>query len=114
MTPKSWQKYHKRGIFTVKQLSYLYRPKRRRRNKKKTFSRHKPELQALAIRTGKIYLQDIPILLRHEMEIFLDIEGIPDQNFYYLIGLLICIKGKVNFYSFWADNIEEEEKICVD
>lgn len=111
MTPKSWQKYHKRGIFTVKQLSYLYRPKRRRRNKKKTFSRHKPELQALAIRTGKIYLQDTPILLRHEVEIFLDIEGIPDQNFYYLIGLLICIRGKVNFYSFWADNIEEEEKI---
>lgn len=28
MTAKSWQRYHKRGIFTIKQLSYLYKPKR--------------------------------------------------------------------------------------
>ena len=111
MTAKSWQKYQKRGIFTIKQLSYLYKPKRRRKNQKKTFSRHKPELQALAIRTGKIYLQDIPLLVRQEVEIFLDIEGVPDQKFYYLIGLLICVKGEISYYSFWADNLKEEEKI---
>ena len=111
MTTKSWHKYHKRGIFTIKQLSYLYKPQRQRKNQKKTFSRHKPELQALAIRTGKIYLQDIPILVRQEVEIFLDIEGIPDQKFYYLIGLLILVRGQVNYTSFWADNLEEEEKI---
>ena len=112
MTAKSWQRYHKRGIFTIKQLSYLYKPKRRRKNQKKTFSRHKPELQALAIRTGKIYLQDIPLLVRQDVEIFLDIEGVRDQKFYYLIGLLICVKGEINYYSFWADNIKEEEKVC--
>ena len=106
ITAKSLQKYHRRGIFTIKQLSYLYKPKRRRKNQKKTVSRHKPELQALAIRTGKIYLQDIPIIVKQEVEIFLDIEGIPDQNFYYLIGLLVCDKGKVSYFSFWADNLE--------
>ena len=113
MTAKSWQKYHRRGIFTIKQLSYLYKPKRRRKNQKKTFSRHKSELQALAIRTEKIYLQDIPVLVRQEVEIFLDIEGVPDQKFYYLIGLLIYIKGEISYYSFWADNLKEEEKICL-
>ncbi|MGK7899589.1 MAG: TM0106 family RecB-like putative nuclease [Xenococcus sp. (in: cyanobacteria)] len=111
MTAKSWQKYHKRGIFTVKQLSYLYRPKKRRKNPKNTFSRHKPELQALAIRTGKIYLQHTPVLIRQKVEIFLDIEGIPDQKFYYLIGLLICVRGQVSYTSFWADNVEQEEEI---
>ena len=70
MTAKSWQKYHRRGFFTIKQLSYLYKPKKRKRKPKNTFSRHKPEIQALAIRTGKIYLQDIPLLLRQEVEIF--------------------------------------------
>ena len=111
MTAKSWHKYHRRGIFTIQQLSYLYRPKRQSKNKKKTVSRHKPELQALSIRTGKIYLQDIPILVRQKVEIFLDIEGIPDQNFYYLIGLLILVRGQVSCFSFWADDLKEEEKI---
>ncbi len=111
MTEKSWQKYHKKGIFTVKQLSYLYRPKKRRKNPKNTFSRHKPELQALAIRTGKIYLQHTPVLIRQKVEIFLDIEGIPDQKFYYLIGLLICVIGQVSYTYFWADNVEQEEEI---
>jgi predicted RecB family nuclease len=28
ITAKSWQKYHRRGILTIKQLSYLYKPKK--------------------------------------------------------------------------------------
>ena len=31
MTPKTIRRYHKKGIFTVTQLSYLFRPRRRRR-----------------------------------------------------------------------------------
>lgn len=111
ITAKSWQKYHKRGILTIKQLSYLYKPKKQKRNKKNTFSSHKPEIQALAIRTGKIYLQDIPLLSRQEVEIFLDIEGIPDEKIYYLIGVLIFIRGQVNYTCFWADNRDEEDII---
>jgi predicted RecB family nuclease len=111
ITAKSWQKYHRRGILTIKQLSYLYKPKKQKRNKKNTFSGHKPEIQALAIRTGKIYLQDIPLLSRQEVEIFLDIEGIPDEKIYYLIGVLIFIRGQVNYTCFWADNRDEEDII---
>ena len=90
-TPKAVQKYEKKGIFTVKQLSYLYKPRRRKkrtRNPPKPI--YKPELQALAIRTGKIYLNELPELSRQPVELFLDIEGIPDQQLYYLIGLLVC------------------------
>ena len=48
-----------------------------------------PELQALALCTGKTYLHQLPQLSRQPIEVFLDIEGIPDRDFYYLIGLLV-------------------------
>lgn len=113
MTAKVIQKYHKKGIFTVRQLSYLFKPRKRRKSTKNSHLQHKPELQALAIRTEKIYLQELPKLARYQTEIFLDIEGIPDQNFYYLIGLLICEETKTEFHSFWADSIFNEEQLWI-
>ena len=91
LTPKNIQKYHDKGIFTVKQLSYLFRPRKqsKRSKKSKIPLRYRPELQALAIRTEKIYIQELPKISKNEVELFLDIEGIPDQDFYYLIGLLV-------------------------
>ncbi|WP_017313984.1 IS66 family transposase [Mastigocladopsis repens] len=112
VTPKVIQRYEKKGIFTVKQLSYLFKPqKRKKRNKNQFDNTYKLELKALAIRTGKIYLQDLPAICRQTTELFLDIEGVPDQNFYYLIGLLVCQSNTTNFYSFWANTVEEEKQI---
>ena len=111
MTPKSLQRYHKKGIFTVKQLSYTFKPRRNRKQTKKTTISHKLELQALAIRTNKIYIQQLPALSRRPVELFLDIEGIPDQNYYYLFGLLVFEKGDCSYYSFWADHKLDEERI---
>jgi predicted RecB family nuclease len=88
MTPKLIKRYHDKGIFTLKQLSFLFRPRRSRKRKRKPKEIYKLELQALAIRTGKIYLQGVPELARRQTELFLDIEGLPDQGFHYLIGLL--------------------------
>src|SRR5579871_4219785 len=111
MTPKAIQSYHKKGIFTVKQLSYLFQPRRSRKPTKKIHIRHRLELQALAIRTNKIYLQELPILSRQWVELFLDIEGIPDQRSYYLIGLLVSENGKCSYYPFWGETAEDQEKI---
>ena len=113
MSLKDIQKYQKKGIFTINQLSYLYRPrkKRKRRGKTKILLRYQPELQALAIRTEKIYIQEFPELSRHEVQLFLDIEGVPDQNFYYLIGLLVVSGDEQLSYSFWADSINNEQQI---
>src|SRR5712692_4569257 len=36
MTPKIMRQYHKKGIFTVKQLSYVFKPRRSRKQTKKT------------------------------------------------------------------------------
>jgi len=62
VTRKIVAKYEKKGIFTVKQLSYLYKPRKHPARRARRLS-HQYELQALALRTGNIYLhepRDIP------------------------------------------------------
>ncbi len=113
LTPKSIQKYHDKGIFTVKQLSYLFRPRKQSKRSKKLRIplRYRSELQALAIRNEKIYIQELPKISKNEVELFLDIEGIPDQDFYYLIGLLVSNGKEKLHYFFWANSKKDEKKI---
>jgi predicted RecB family nuclease len=111
MTPKIMQRYHKKGIFTVEQLSYTFKPRRSKKQTKKTTIVHKLELQALAIRTNKIYIQELPVLTRSSVELFLDIEGIPDQNCYYLFGLLVYENGDCSYHPFWGATAQDEEGI---
>jgi predicted RecB family nuclease len=107
MTPKLMRKYHDKGIFTVRQLSHIYKP-RRSRKKAGRQVRHSLELQALAIRTGKIHVEHLPELPRSPVELFLDIEGVPDRDVYYLAGLLVCRGGKADYESFWSDDATGE------
>jgi len=48
------------------------------------------------------------------VELFLDIEGIPDQNFHYLIGLLVNEPGKSIYHPFWANTPEDESRIWAE
>src|SRR5215475_15564458 len=65
MTARMMRQYEKKGIFTVKQLSYLFKPRKpKKRSRKPPPVTHKVELQALAIREKKIYLQELPTLSR--------------------------------------------------
>ena len=107
MTPKLMRKYHDKGIFTVRQLSHIYKP-RRSRKKAKRQVRHSLELQALAIRTGKVHVEHLPELPRGPVELFLDLEGVPDRDAYYLAGLLVCRGGEAEYESFWADDAAGE------
>lgn len=112
MTPKAIRQYEKKGIFTVKQLSYLFKPrKRKKRAKNPPPITHNIELQALAIRTNKIYVQELPILTRQKTELYLDIEGLPDLDLQYLIGVLICKGNSDSYHSFWANSIENESEM---
>lgn len=111
VTPKVIRQYERKGIFTVKQLSYLFKPrKRKKRAKNPPAITHSVELQALAIRTNKIYLKELPNVKRQQTELYLDIEGIPDENSQYLFGLLVCQCDEVTYHSFWADTIDDEEE----
>ena len=107
MTMKLMRKHHDKGIFTIKQLSHVYKP-RRSRKKAKRQVRHSLELQALAIRTGKVHVAHLPEVTRASAELFVDLEGVPDRDDYYLAGLLVC-KGRVAGYEpFWADDKKGE------
>jgi predicted RecB family nuclease len=107
MTPKLMRKYHDKGIFTVKQLSHLFKARRSRKKGKRPV-RHSLELQALAIRTGKIHFEHLPDPPRGPVELVVDLEGVPDRDSYYLAGLLVCRGSEAEYLSFWADDAAGE------
>lgn len=111
VTAKQIGKLEKKGIFTVKQLSFTYKPRRKGKRTKNPPLIFKSELQALAIRTEKTYIQKLPDLERKTTEIFLDIEGLPDDGFYYLFGCLITENDHQIYQQFWADTPQDEETI---
>jgi predicted RecB family nuclease len=109
VTARVMRQYEKKGIFTVKQLSYLFKPRKRKKGGRKPPPvTHKVELQALAIREKKIYLQELPTLSRQSVELFVDMEGVPDRGRYYLIGLLVCQGDTTEHHAFWADSDQDE------
>ena len=71
----------------------------------------KLELQAMALRTGKIYVNQSPCIPESPTEIFLDMEGIPDRGTTYLIGAIVSKNGKDDCVSFWADSFYDELNI---
>ncbi|MFQ5786711.1 MAG: TM0106 family RecB-like putative nuclease [Thermodesulfobacteriota bacterium] len=111
---KEIEKYNKRGIFTVNQLSYMFRPRKIKKRKENYVKPHSFPLQAWAIRAQQIYVYETPRMPKSKLEIFFDIEGIPDEEFQYLIGLLIKENDQVNHYFFWASNKDEELIIFQD
>jgi predicted RecB family nuclease len=110
LKPKEIQQKNSRGIFSVKQLSYTFRPKKNPYRKRKFL----PELKALAIREGKTFIQEIPIVPTSPNTVFLDIEGIPNRDFYYLIGAIVKTDDAETNYSFWANDESEEQKIFIE
>jgi len=42
---------------------------------------------------------------------FLDVESLPDRDFYYLVGIRIEVDGRPTHYSFWADSLSDERTI---
>ncbi len=111
MTLKERNKFHEKGIFSITQLSYTYRPRRQKSlipTKKKI---HSHSLKALAIRENKVHVVDKPDLAIAGNPVYIDVEGIPDQDFYYLIGLRYGLGDYIKSSSFWADDVGQEGTI---
>ena len=68
-------------------------------------------LQALAIRDRTVYVLGKPELPASPIEIFLDVEGKPDEQFVYLIGAIVRRGEKEERHSFGADGKDEERRI---
>ena len=111
MSEEERKKFNGKGIFTITQLSYTFRPRRKPRFLAGKRERYHHSLKALAIREGKIHIVGSPIMKIEGTPVYLDVEGLPDQSFYYLIGIRAKTPERVMRYSFWADNPDEEERI---
>lgn len=111
MSEKERKKLHAKGIFTVTQLSYTFRPRRRSKRTRNKKERHHHALKALAIREKKIHVIGSPELKIEGTPVFLDVEGLPDLDFYYLIGVRIGGGDSAVQHSLWADAVNDEATI---
>ncbi len=107
ISPKEIEAQNKKGIFTVTQYSYTFRPR-------KKFRKAYPfNLRALALREKKLHLYGTPAIPIAGVKIYLDVEGDPDRDFYYLIGVVIVENGIEKRHSFWVDSEAEEGAACL-
>jgi predicted RecB family nuclease len=101
------------GIFTVTQLAYTFRPRRTRKNLKPD-TRPQYPLKALALREKKTYVIDPPIFPSTPIEVFVDFEGMPDERFVYLAGIMVLQDGSERRESLWADSPGEADSLMQD
>jgi predicted RecB family nuclease len=73
MTAKERQKLNGKGIFTVTQLSYTFRPRRRPAFGGSDAARHEPALKALAIRKNRPHVVGSPDFNLSEGAVYLDV-----------------------------------------
>jgi predicted RecB family nuclease len=111
MRDKERRKLRNKGIFTVTQLSYTFRPRRRPKKQRDKREKYHHSLKALAIREKKIHLVGSPEFKLEGTPVYLDVEGLPDQDFYYLIGLRIASGTSAIQHTLWADCVQDEGKI---
>ncbi len=109
MSEKERKKLNGKGIFTVTQLSYTFRPRRRSKRLVAKPEKYHHSLKALAIREQKIHIVGNPQLRIEGTPMFFDVEGLPDRDSYYLIGVRFKTSEGIIQHSLWADRAEEEK-----
>ena len=75
MKRRNARNYRSKGIFTVTQLSYTFRPRRRPKKLRDKREKYHHSLKALAIREKKIYVVGSPELKIEGTPVYLDVEG---------------------------------------
>jgi predicted RecB family nuclease len=111
MSEQEIRRQNGKGIFTVTQFSYTFRPRRRNRRVKAKAFPHSFALQALAVREDKVYVRGPLSLPSPSTTVYLDMEGVPDRDFHYLVGMVVVENGNETRYSFWAD--QETDQVAM-
>ena len=114
LKPKDIVKLGQKGIFSITQLSYTFRPRKKSRRSNPNTIRYNPSRQSLAIREKTIYVVGTPQVEMAGTPVYLDVEGVPDRDSYYLIGCRFQVAGSAEHRSFWANGREEEAMIWRD
>jgi predicted RecB family nuclease len=108
---KAIRKYRRKGILTLAQLAHTFRPRRRGKRSSQPPKQRDHALHALALRDRTVYVLGKPDLPTAPVRIYVDVEGVPDEGFAYLVGLVVCDGERVERYSFWADSKANEAAI---
>jgi predicted RecB family nuclease len=95
MTAKERKKQHSKGIFSVTQLSYTFRARRKPKRFASKPEKYSHALRALALRERKIHIAGKPALTLKGNPVYLDVEGVPDQDFYYRTGCEFSVAQKL-------------------
>jgi predicted RecB family nuclease len=112
LTTKDRKQQHEKGIFTVTQLSYTFRPRKRAGSLQ---LKRQHALRALAIRKNQIHVLGTPAIAAPGTPVYFDVEGVPDRDFYYLVGLRYeSGGGSYVQHSFWANEPSEERAMWAD
>jgi predicted RecB family nuclease len=94
MGEKEVNRYARKGISTVTQLSCTFRLRKRGKRVKTQQRPRYFALQALALREKKIYVLGTPVLPTAPVRMYFDCEGDPERGFVYLIGLTVVGAGR--------------------
>jgi predicted RecB family nuclease len=111
MVEKTINKFRRRGIATIAQLSRTFRAQKKNKRALKNKRSHSPALQAQAVSDGRIYVNGPIEFAPADRLIFFDLEGDPERNLVYLIGMIVMTDGVERRFSFWADDKSQETAI---
>jgi predicted RecB family nuclease len=111
MKEQERKKQNERGIFTIHQLSYTYRPRKYSARTTSPSLKHEPALKALAIKRNRVHVLGTPHFNLPDHAVYIDVEGVPDRSLYYLVGLLYRDGDADIQRSFWAENDDDERSI---
>ncbi|MBN2066820.1 MAG: TM0106 family RecB-like putative nuclease [Candidatus Thermoplasmatota archaeon] len=106
MSQKEILKYNNKGIFTVLQCSYTFKPRKKRKVQRREWA-----LKALALREQQTYIQEVPDLPDGVPALYVDFEGLPNEKYIYLIGVVSRNATETQEFSWWADSVEDEARI---
>ena len=111
MSEKERKKLNSKGILTISNLSYTFRPRRKPKRLSGKQEKYHHSLKALAIQQGKIHVTGSEELKILGTPVYIDVEGLPDRDFYYLIGIRFSTGQEIIQHSLWADSRADEKEI---
>ena len=94
-------KYNSKGIFSINQLSYTFRPRRKKQQTEKK-GRYLLELKALSLREKKTHVLNRRTLPNAKNELYIDFEGNLNHSIY-LIGIVLKRDDRISKYTFWSE-----------
>ena len=112
MSAKERQKLFSKGIFTVNQLSFTFRPRNPPKRAKNPSNPRHFALHAQAIREKMVYIHGKPQIPDSRVRIFFDVEGVPWRESHYLIGVLVAEGDITRYQSFWANGDDQAAMIA--